>query len=65
LVVDTIGIGLAAAGFLNPLLAAFIHVASELTFILNSTRLLPPKERRGIPNGMHSAKHAGLDMSIG
>ena len=44
LIVDTIGIGLAAAGYLNPLLAAFIHVASELTFILNSTRLLPPKE---------------------
>jgi heavy metal translocating P-type ATPase len=44
LIVDTIGIGLAAAGFLNPLLATFIHVASELTFILNSTRLLPPGE---------------------
>jgi len=44
LIVDTIGIGLAAAGYLNPLLAAFIHVASELTFILNSTRLLPPPE---------------------
>ena len=44
LIVDTIGIGLAAAGYLNPLLAAFIHVASELTFILNSTRLLPPRE---------------------
>lgn len=41
LVVDTIGIGLAASGYLNPRLAAFIHVASELTFILNSTRLLP------------------------
>jgi P-type Cu+ transporter len=41
LVVDGIGIGLAAAGFLNPLLAAFIHVTSELTFILNSARLLP------------------------
>jgi len=27
------------------LLAAFIHVASELTFILNSTRLLPPGEK--------------------
>jgi len=46
LVVDTIGIGLAAAGFLNPLLATFIHVASELTFILNSTRLLPPREKK-------------------
>jgi cation transport ATPase len=43
--VDAIGIRLAAAGFLNPLLAAFIHVASELTFILNSTRLLPPREK--------------------
>jgi Cd2+/Zn2+-exporting ATPase/Cu+-exporting ATPase len=39
--VDTLGIGLAAFGLLNPLLAAFIHVASELTFILNSARLLP------------------------
>ena len=41
LVVDVIGVGLAAVGLLNPLLAAFIHVASELTFILNSARLLP------------------------
>jgi len=41
LVVDTIGVGLAAFGFLNPLLAAFIHVSSEMTFILNSARLLP------------------------
>jgi heavy metal translocating P-type ATPase len=39
--VDALGIGLAAFGFLNPLLAAFIHVTSELTFILNSARLLP------------------------
>jgi heavy metal translocating P-type ATPase len=45
LIVDTIGIGLAAVGLLNPLLATFIHVASELTFILNSTRLLPPREK--------------------
>jgi heavy metal translocating P-type ATPase len=41
LIVDAFGIGLAAAGVINPLLAAFIHVSSELTFILNSTRLLP------------------------
>jgi heavy metal translocating P-type ATPase len=40
LVVDSIGVGMAAFGFLNPLLAAFIHVTSELAFILNSTRLL-------------------------
>ena len=39
--VDAIGILLAAFGLLNPLFAAFIHVASELTFILNSARLLP------------------------
>jgi Cd2+/Zn2+-exporting ATPase/Cu+-exporting ATPase len=43
--IDSIGIGLAAFGLLNPLLAAFIHVASELTFILNSTRMLAPRER--------------------
>ena len=54
LIVDTIGIGLAAAGLLNPLLATFIHVASELTFILNSTRLLPP---RGEPSAS-SPEHA-------
>ncbi len=41
-----IGIALAAFGFLNPLLAAFIHVASEMTFILNSARLLPAVDRR-------------------
>lgn len=38
--VDAVGIILASIGLLNPLLAAFIHVTSELTFILNSTRLL-------------------------
>jgi heavy metal translocating P-type ATPase len=41
LAVDTVGVGLAAAGLLNPLLAAFIHVASEMAFILNSARLVP------------------------
>jgi Cd2+/Zn2+-exporting ATPase/Cu+-exporting ATPase len=45
ILVDACGIGLAACGLLNPLLAAFIHVASELMFILNSTRLLPRRER--------------------
>ena len=42
LVVDSVGVGLAAFGFLNPLLAALIHVSSEMAFILNSARLLPP-----------------------
>lgn len=41
LAVDTVGILLAAFGMLNPLMAAFIHVASELMFISNSARLLP------------------------
>jgi heavy metal translocating P-type ATPase len=45
LLVDGLGILLAAFGFLNPLLAAFIHVSSELLFILNSTRLLPGRAR--------------------
>ena len=47
LVVDSIGVGMAALGFLNPLLAAFIHVTSELAFILNSTRLLPRGNQPG------------------
>jgi P-type Cu+ transporter len=41
IIVDLVGMGLAAFGLLNPLLAAFIHVTSELVFILNSSRLLP------------------------
>lgn len=41
LLVDGVGVGLAACGLLNPLFAAFIHVSSELAFILNSARLLP------------------------
>ena len=41
LAVDMVGMGLATVGLLSPLLAAFIHVTSELTFILNSARLLP------------------------
>jgi P-type E1-E2 ATPase len=41
LLVDGVGVLLAALNMLNQLLAAFIHVASELAFILNSTRLLP------------------------
>ncbi len=41
LAVDGIGMALAGLGLLSPLVAAFIHVSSELLFILNSTRLLP------------------------
>jgi heavy metal translocating P-type ATPase len=37
--VDTLGIALAFLGLLSPIIAALIHVGSELTFILNSARL--------------------------
>ena len=47
LAVDSVGVGMAAFGLLNPLLAAIIHVVSELTFILNSTRLLPGRSQAG------------------
>ena len=40
LVVDGIGIGLAVWGMLSPVLAALVHVTSELAFILNSARLV-------------------------
>jgi Cd2+/Zn2+-exporting ATPase/Cu+-exporting ATPase len=46
LAVDGVGVLLAALNVLNPLLAAFIHVSSELAFILNSTRLLPGSTSR-------------------
>lgn len=41
--VDTIGIGLAFFGLLSPIIAALIHVGSELAFILNSARLFRQK----------------------
>ena len=41
LIVDVIGVALAALGFLNPLMAAGIHVGSEFFFLLNAARLLP------------------------
>ena len=44
--VDSVGMVLAALGLLNPLFAALIHVSSELAFILNSARLLPGPSRR-------------------
>jgi P-type E1-E2 ATPase len=43
LIVDMVGMALASVGVLGPLLAAFIHVSSELVFIVNSARLLPRK----------------------
>jgi len=46
LVVDGVGVLLAACGYLSPLLAAFIHVSSELVFIMNSARLLPGRAQK-------------------
>ena len=70
LVVDSIGVGLAAFGFLNPLLAAFIHVSSEMAFILNSARLLPRISSSnqfvpGILSQSHSATNDGNAVSVG
>jgi heavy metal translocating P-type ATPase len=59
LTVDTIGVGLAAFGFLDPLLAAFIHVSSEMAFILNSARLLPglkPTNTTKVPDEQPAAR---------
>jgi P-type E1-E2 ATPase len=46
LLVDGVGIILAASGFLTLLTAAMVHVTSELAFILNSARLLPYGDQR-------------------
>jgi len=43
--------GLAAFGLLNPLLAAVIHVSSELVFIMNSARLLSSGSRNDLERG--------------
>jgi P-type Cu+ transporter len=48
LAVDALGVALAAMGVLSPLLAAVIHVCSELTFILNSARLVPSSSVAGV-----------------
>ena len=48
LLVDGVGVVLAATGHLNPLAAAFIHVTSELAFISNSARLLPGLRSGGL-----------------
>jgi Cd2+/Zn2+-exporting ATPase/Cu+-exporting ATPase len=48
--VDTLGIALAFFGLLSPIIAALIHVGSELAFILNSARLFrsvqPPRSEQ-------------------
>lgn len=46
ILVDTAGIVLAFFGMLAPIVAALIHVGSELAFILNSTRLFRHRPRQ-------------------
>jgi heavy metal translocating P-type ATPase len=46
IVVDAIGIVLAFFGMLAPIIAALIHVGSELAFILNSARLFREQSNR-------------------
>ncbi len=46
IIVDVLGMILAAFGILTPLLSAIVHVGSESAFILNSARLIPGREKR-------------------
>ncbi|WP_081683741.1 heavy metal translocating P-type ATPase [Granulicoccus phenolivorans] len=64
IVVDLVGIALAAYGLLSPILAAFIHVGSETAFILNSARLIPVSRtsaarRTPTPRGTVRQRSAG------
>src|SRR6266446_352222 len=64
LAVDIVGVGLAAVGLLGPLLAAFIHVASELAFILNSTRLWPSRAGRRARNAESARAEATAEQMV-
>lgn len=64
LAVDSIGVGMASAGLLNPLLAALIHVISELVFILNSARLLPATSRDTSEKSTARREQAGKNSTI-
>lgn len=46
LVIDALGMGFAFFGMMSPLLAAFVHVGSEILFLANSARLLPIRRKR-------------------
>jgi Cd2+/Zn2+-exporting ATPase/Cu+-exporting ATPase len=59
--VDLIGIAFAAAGLISPLVAAFIHVTSELAFISNSARLLPGEWGRSAVRPASQPRSCGCD----
>lgn len=70
-VVDLIGMVLAATGMLGPLGAALIHVGSESAFILNSARLIPggrsaasEEPRRRGSSGSSPAPDAGRPSPV-
>jgi P-type E1-E2 ATPase len=66
LLVDTVGVGLAAFGMLNPILAALIHVTSEMIFILNSARLVSAGDLTGPLSRLPGmAQAAGTAQSMG
>ena len=54
ILVDTAGIVLAFFGQLSPIVAALVHVGSELTFILNSARLF---RQQAIESIQHDRPH--------
>lgn len=60
LTVDVAGVVLAALGYLNPVLAALIHVSSEMVLILNSARLLSGSSSAPLhPTGRETAPIRG------
>jgi heavy metal translocating P-type ATPase len=56
--VDTVGVALAAFGMLNPILAALIHVTSEMAFILNSARLVRVADLAGPLSVRKTSSHS-------
>jgi P-type E1-E2 ATPase len=63
--VDVLGVALAAFGLLGPIMAVVIHVGSELAFILNSARLLPPPRRAAGSAGQEVAPGESLRHPAG
>jgi Cd2+/Zn2+-exporting ATPase/Cu+-exporting ATPase len=61
--VDLAGMALAAIGLLHPTVAAFIHVASEITFILNAARLLPRSGQGCEPAGGVESEQSTLQKA--
>jgi Cd2+/Zn2+-exporting ATPase/Cu+-exporting ATPase len=64
LIVDGVGILLAAVGLLNPMFAAFVHVSSELVFIVNSARLLPASVPAAVPGRTASANVVARETAV-